>query len=59
MIAAERPGAAAAALEAEPAPAVGLELPTTPIDANDEWMFDPEPFGPSGCPRPASPEDKR
>jgi hypothetical protein len=62
VVAAERPGAAAAALEAEadPPSPVDPELPTTPIDATDEWMFDPElPLGPSGAPKPASPEDKR
>jgi predicted PurR-regulated permease PerM len=58
VVAAERPGDVAAALEADAVIAADPEL-ETPIDASDEWMFDPEPFGPSGAPRPAIPEDKR
>jgi predicted PurR-regulated permease PerM len=45
-------------LEAAPA-AVAPELPGEPAVSTPEWLFDPElPLGPSGAPKPATPEDK-
>jgi len=45
-------------LEREP-DAVAPELPTEPPAGGDEWLFDTElPLGPSGAPKPATPENK-
>jgi predicted PurR-regulated permease PerM len=42
-----------------PSSASSPSSPSSPSAATDEWMFDPElPLGPSGIPRPATPEDK-
>lgn len=43
----------------EPAADVAPELPGEPVAGGDEWLFDTElPLGPSGLPKPATPEDK-
>ncbi|HZJ67745.1 MAG TPA: hypothetical protein VFD36_29780, partial [Kofleriaceae bacterium] len=58
VVGADRPATATDG-DPEPAADVAPELPGEPVAGGDEWLFDAElPLGPSGLPKPATPEDK-